>query len=524
MMMWLKLQSRSLQQIFLSSVSGLVLSLSFPGAGLDFLAWFAFVPFFFAIKDGNKKENLVSGLCFGLAHFLSLLYWVVYTLNIYGYIPLFLCIPIVLLLALYLSCYPMVFAWFVTRNARQPAFLIVILPSLWVCLEYVRAYALTGFPWELLGYSQHRIISLIQIADITGVYGISFLVVLANTAVFSVFLFFSKHTWQSEAVSGKTALTHGTAAILCLALILAYGNIRVRMTDNDMAQARSTRVSVIQGNIDQSLKWSPSYQARTVFKYNALSQLAAKDKPDLIVWPETAAPFYYGHDKALTALVQRSLETSGAELLIGCPSFEEELGRFKFYNSAFMLDPQGNISGSYSKVHLVPFGEYVPLQRFLPFINKLTEQSGDFFSGRVGETLNFTKGSAGVQICFEVIFPGLSRAMVKNGAQIIVNITNDAWFGKSSAPYQHFSMVKFRAVENKRAIARAANTGISGFIDPCGRVLSSTELFADSYLTRELPLNDSLTFYTRYGDVFALLCFPVLLWTFISKRKKNPQG
>jgi len=198
------------------------------------------------------------------------------------------------------------------------------------------------------------------------------------------------------------------------------------------------------------------------------------------------------------------------------------MNRFKFFNSAYVLNTKGDIEGSYSKVHLVPFGEYVPFQDYLPFIHKLTEQSGDFYPGEKGATLDFNKGKIGVQICFEVVFPGLSRAMVKNGAQLIVNITNDAWFGKSSAPFQHFSMVKFRAVENKRAIARAANTGISGFIDPCGRVLSSTELYVDSYLTQKLPLADTLTFYTRHGDVFVFLCAILLIFAILPLvRKKN---
>lgn len=519
--MWPEHHRREIFRVFLSSLSGLLLSLSFPKAGLEILSWIALLPFFFALKEGSTKENILSGLAFGAAHFLSLLYWIVYTLNIYGYIPVLLCIPIVLLLALYLSGYTVFFAWFIGRAMDKPSYLILIAPSLWVVLEYIRAWALTGFPWELLGYSQHRLPHLIQIADIAGVYGVSFLIVLVNTAVFTLCLFFSKNTWKGAAVSGRTAWTHGTAAVLCLAMAWTYGAFRIRETDENTARARTAAVSVIQGNIDQSLKWSPAYQYETLFKYRHLSTLAAQERPDLIVWPETAAPFYYGNDRGMTRHVQETVETCGTEFLVGFPSFEREPGRFKFHNSAHLLDRQGDITGSYSKVHLVPFGEYVPLQDFLPFINKLTAQSGDFFPGEKGLTLDFAKGKLGVQICFEVIFPGLSRAMVKNGAQLIVNITNDAWFGRSSAPFQHFSMVKFRAVENKRAVARAANTGISGFIDPCGRVLANTGLFEDSQLSRSLPLNESITFYTRYGDVFVLLCFFFLVPVIVSLYRKH---
>lgn len=509
---------QDLQRVFLSGLSGLLLTLAFPKAGLDVLAWVALVPFLYTLREGGRRERLISGLSFGLVHYLSLLYWVVYTLNTYGYIPLVLCVPIVLLLSLYLSLYPCLFAWVVGRPGIKPLVLILLAPALWVCLEYVRAWALTGFPWELLGYSQHRVLPMIQIADLFGVYGVSFLIVLVNTAIFTACLFFSKKTWNGGMLSGKTVLIHGSAALVCVALTWTYGSLRIRQIDRLAAGAGTASVSVIQGNIDQSMKWNTSYQHETLFKYRQLSMQAAEARPDLIVWPETSAPFYFGNDKSLSSLVRQTIETCGTEFLIGFPSYEQDMDRFRFFNSAHLFDPRGEITGSYSKVHLVPFGEYVPLQKFLPFIQKLTAQSGDFFPGEKGSILWFGKGGAGVQICFEVIFPGLSRAMVKNGAKLLVNITNDAWFGTSSAPYQHFSMVKFRAVENKRAVARAANTGISGFIDPVGRVVAQTGLYEDRQLTRSLPLADTLTFYTRYGDVFLLFCLPMLIPAVLSFR------
>ncbi len=522
--MWLQNHRRDIHRVFLSALSGLLLTLAFPKAGLDVLAWVALVPFLYTLREGTRRDHLISGLSFGTAHFLSLLYWVGYTLNTYGYIPLPLCIPIVLLLALYLALYPCFFAWIIGRPGTKPLALIGVAPALWVCLEYVRAWALTGFPWELLGYSQHRVLPLIQIADLFGVYGVSFLVVLVNTAVLTVFLVVSKKTWQGGGLPGKTALIHGAVALLCFALTWSYGSSRIRQIDATTARAARATLSVIQGNIDQSLKWNASYQHQTLFKYRQLSMQAAEEHSDLIVWPETSAPFYFENDKGLTSLVRQTIETCGSEFLIGFPSYEQDMDRFRFYNSAHLFNPRGEITGSYSKVHLVPFGEYVPLQKFLPFIQKLTAQSGDFFPGEKGSILPFSKGGLGVQICFEVIFPELARAMVKNGAGIIVNITNDAWFGTSSAPFQHFSMVKFRAVENKRVVARAANTGISGFIDPVGRVIAQTGLFEDRQLTRPVPLAGTLTFYTRYGDVFLLFCLPMLIPAALSFRgaKKGP--
>ncbi len=519
---WLQHRRRIIHLIFFSGLSGFLLSLSYPKSGLSFLAWIALVPFLSSLKSGHAREPYVSALSFGVVHGLTLLYWVVHTLNIYGYLPMVLCIPILLLLVLYLSCYPLLFAWLIVKIVKKPMYLMAAAPSMWVLLEYLKSWALTGFPWELLGYSQHNVIQMIQIADITGVYGISFLIVLVNTAVFTVFLYMAKKDWCGESVTGKTAFVHGILATACVVLVAAYGFFRIQATDYASAAADTATVSVVQGNIDQSVKWNSSYQVKTLMTYGKLSKLAAgKDKPDFIVWPETAAPFYYENDRLLTALLKQTLTECDTEFLIGFPSYEKDGGRYRFYNSAYAMAPDGQVGGKYSKVHLVPFGEYVPLQDFLPFIDKLTAQSGDFYAGQKGDTLVFSPGKIGVQICFEVIFPNLTRAMVQNGARLIANITNDAWFGTTSAPYQHFSMVKFRAVENKRAIARAANTGISGFIDPCGRVLAATGLYEEAYLTRKLPLPGHMTFYTRFGDVFVLFCAALMIPALVSFFKRH---
>lgn len=504
--MVLKINQDNLRTIFFSSLSGLLLSLSFPKADLYWLSWIAFIPFFYIINDLTPKKSFMAGLCFGLTHFFSLLYWIVNVLHTYGYIPFALCLPILGLLALYLALYPACFSWFLTRYCKKPSFLIILAPSAWVFLEFIRTYAFTGFPWELLGYSQHNCTRIIQLADTTGVYGVSFLILLVNSALYTLFLFISKRPWQERAVVTPVALAHGLTASILFALALIYGDYRIRQIDDWMSQAPSLTVSVIQGNIDQSLKWTHAYQQKTLLKYNRLSALAAEDHPDLVVWPETAAPFYYGNDEALTTLLKQGIAHVNTDFLIGCPSYVQNQNLFEFYNTAYLLDSSGDIKDSYSKVHLVPFGEYVPLKEYLPFIHKLTEQSGDFYSGRKGETLNFGHAKVGVQICFEVIFQNLSRAMVQNKANILITITNDAWFGQSSAPFQHFSMVKFRAIENRRAVARSANTGISGFIDPAGREIASTELYADAYLTRKLALLEHQTVYTRYGDWFAFLC------------------
>lgn len=379
-------------------------------------------------------------------------------------------------------------------------------PATWVSLEYIRTKALSGFPWELVGYSQHNFSEIIQIADITGVYGISAIIILCNAALC---LIFKHYKSKNSSTAGKSIIKSTVFTALIVLSAFLYGQMRI--TDYQKKSPGSIVATVIQGNIDQDQKWDSRFQTSSTLKYIRLSEAAVSkspaNKPDFIIWPETATPFYYLHNKRLTRLVKNGIMKTGSHYIIGTPSFIKENENFTLFNSARLISPKGDPEGKYDKVHLVPFGEYVPLNEFIPFIDTLTAQSGNFSPGESGLTLNTEKAKAGVQICFEIIFPELSAKMVQNGADLLVNITNDAWFGTGSAPYQHFSMVKFRAIETRRSLARAANTGISGFISPWGSTLSASNLFEETSMTEKLPIFDDITFYTKHGDLFVLLCF-----------------
>jgi apolipoprotein N-acyltransferase len=210
-------------------------------------------------------------------------------------------------------------------------------------------------------------------------------------------------------------------------------------------------------------------------------------------------------------LVFEGIHRTAVDYLIGSPSFVRKDEVVRLFNSAYLINPQTKTMGKYDKTHLVPYGEYVPFKKWLPFLGKIVDQVGDFKAGAIGNTLQWRDQQIGVQICYEIIFPAYSRAMVRNNASLLVNITNDAWFGKTSGPYQHFSMTVFRAVENRRSLARAANTGISGFIDPVGRILATTPLLEEAAVTRSIPLLMEKTVYTRTGDLFARVCMAVVL-------------
>ena len=503
------------QQLILAGFSGVLLTASFPSIGLPWIAWIALVPLMISLKGQSVKNGFRLGLLTGGVHYLTLIYWLVHTLMTFGHLPFYLSVPILLLLVAYMALYPAIFAAAFSWTLTQPVGLISVMPAVWVALEYLRSFFLSGFPWEFLGYSQYRQITLIQTADIAGVYGISFVILSTNVAGFLLWQYLSERQSPSAMQKRRSAAGGIAVSILLLIYVLGYGQWRISSLDAKIAKSASKKIAIVQGNIDQAVKWDPAFQISTTEKYIALSKSARQSDPDLIVWPETAAPFYFLYNAGPTEMVMKGVRETGTSFLIGSPSFiRRDDHHADFFNSAFLIDPNGNVTGKYDKVHLVPFGEYVPFQEWFPFIGKIVEEVGDFKSGRKGQTLIWGEFPLGIQICYEMIFPDLSREMARNQAAYLINMTNDAWYGNTSAPYQHFSMAVFRAVENRRSLIRSANTGISGFIDPVGRIIASTPLFEEAVITRSLPVLKTESFYTRYGDVFALICMAISMLLF----------
>jgi apolipoprotein N-acyltransferase len=485
------MKSTKVEKVLLALLSGFMLTASFPPSPFYFLAWFALVPLLKTLENATPSSALRLGLVAGLAHYLTLIYWVIIVMGHYGHLPLPVSVGILILFALYLSIYPALFAWGYALAGKS--FLGSFkAAALWVALEYGRANLLTGFPWCLLGHTQYLNLEAIQVADLVGAYGTSFVIVLSNTLIYGLVLEKNFKRWKLE-----TPLV-----LLTLALALGYGYYRTA----DSRPSRGTlRVAIAQGNIDQSVKWNPAYQEKTIEIYRNLTLRSRPFGPDLVVWPETAVPLFFQDGEPLARRVLLTAREAGAYMIFGSPAYRREKGSVSFFNRAYLTSPNAEVLGSYDKVHLVPFGEYVPLKRFLPFVQRLVASAGDFLPGDKVAPLKFPKAAAGVLICFESIFPELGRAMTENGATLLVNLTNDAWYGMSSAPYQHFSMAVFRAVENRRPLVRAANTGISAFILPSGKIVEQSNLFTEALLTREIPLSGSgLTLYTRHGDFFAV--------------------
>ena len=469
-------------------LSAVLLVISYPQMDLGPLAWVALVPFFFALDGKNARCAFGLGYACGFLFFAGTLGWFIYV----TYPGAFLFIAY---LSLYFAAFAAAFVFF-RRLGLLPR--LFTLCAVWVALEFIRAHALSGFGWVSLGHSQYKNYLLIQIADVTGVYGVSFLVMLVNLLVFESLKFvhdIRQLRWAQIIVT------------LLVCLVLGYGIVD---TTHTRAYGQ-VKVGVVQPNIPQSLKWDPRLKGKIVERNIQLTRTFGVHKPEIIIWPETSLPGILGESPELFEQVKKTARDMQTPVLMGTIIQE---GEEQYYNSAVLVSADGEMTGRYDKVHLVPFGEYLPLRPVLGFINRFIGM-GDFTSGK--EYTLFSAGREqkkfGVLICFEDTLPYLRRGFTNAGAQFLVNMTNDAWFEDTKAPFLHLQAAVFGAVENKRALVRAANTGVSAFIDPFGRVIQTVQnergkkAFVMGTAVAALPLVNQRTVYTKYGDVFAMLCF-----------------
>lgn len=494
----------------LALISGGMLALSFPRPGISLLAWFALVPLFAAAAGTSPKVSFKLGFSAGCAAYAGILYWINIVMMSYGKLNWSVSGVLYLVLAGYLALYPGLVLSLARRCEIRRISLLCSFPLLWVGGELIRSYLLTGFPWANLGYSQYRTLPLIQISDLTGVYGVSFLVAFANVIFYRI--------WVSMRHKGAPYPVRGLICMLVLfAATLVYGITALTRVEQGPLQ----RVLMVQGNIPQDVKWDPAFQESTLRTYERLTRKGCRTAGTLVVWPESALPFYLQGEPAYAARVKALAAELDSCLVTGSPAIEKEGDLVRYLNSAFLISREGELAGRSDKLHLVPFGEYVPLASLFPFVNKLVAGIGDFSPGKAAVPLETGAGKIGVLVCFEGIFPEVARAYVRGGAGMLVNITNDAWFGRSSAPYQHLSMTVFRAVENRVPLVRAANTGISSVIDSKGHIRGMTPLFEEATLSAEVRQGTGSTFYNRHGDLFALICLGAGIILGVAGFKRN---
>ncbi|MDI1471824.1 MAG: apolipoprotein N-acyltransferase [Thermodesulfovibrio sp.] len=489
----------SIKKYFLCFLSSILLILSFAPFDLFFFAWVSLLPLFlFLYNAPDYKTVFKGGLIFGFFYFLGNVYWIYHSLYYYGSVPLFLSYIIVILLSLYLALYPALFSLIYKNLLRNNLPTSLYAPFIWVSLEVLRTYFLTGFPWALLGYSQYKFLIIAQIVDITGIYGLSYLIVLFNCFIFDFWIFRKKKTLY-PLLPYYSIISSTILVITIFVLCIVYGLNRLDSYENN----NKFRVAVIQGSIPQNEKWDFNKINEILNIYKNLTVKANAYNPKLIVWPETAIPFIFEKNRYLTEDLIKFVKEQNVYLLFGSIM---ERQKDKYTNSAILIDPNGTVAYYYDKIHLVPFGEYVPLRKILFFIDKLTVGIGDYQPGSSYNVAITPFGKFATLICYEIIFPGQVRKFYNKGGNFIVNITNDGWFGNTAGPYQHFSIAVFRAIENRKPLIRSANSGISGFIDSSGRIINKTNLFERKYFVSDIQINNKISFYTKYGDIFAYIC------------------
>jgi len=493
-----------------AAMGGLLLSLAFPPFRLDLVAWIALIPLLRVIEHEERPACcFLYAASFGAAFFLVDVRWTCQTMIIHGNFSRIAAAAMMLALVGTLAVFPALFGLvtcYLANRGLKPA---ITAPFVFIATEYARGIALTGFPWDLLGCSQAGRTVLVQIADITGIHGVSFVVVLVNVALWEVV--------KSKVARSPIPWRAVCACALVLLTALGYGALRLRDFPASHNPFNGFGIGVLQGNIPQELKWEVAARNHTFDVYRRLGGQAVEQGANLLVWPETAAPVLFGSpdlDSRRPGEISRLL---GVPMLVGAPSTKNLGGKPHYYNSAFLID-SGMLRHHYDKIHLVPFGEYMPLSWLLPLGPGMAAREADYSAGETMEVMTIPGGpSFSVLICYEAIFPELARLALTNGARLLINITNDGWFGDSAAPYQHLAMAGLRSIENRVWLIRAANTGISAAFDPAGRMVASLPLNHEGAFTVKIPAAPKAgSFYSRWGDVFAWSCILVCLFFFIS--------
>ncbi|MEW5914368.1 MAG: apolipoprotein N-acyltransferase [Thermodesulfobacteriota bacterium] len=486
--------------VLAAALSGLILAVAFPPLNLWPLALVGLVPLLALARRLPPRQALVAGWLWGLALFLGLMYWLTVVFTNYGGLSWPLATLTLLILVWYIGAYAGVWACLLSWwGAKKPWVLLIAAPLAWAGLEWVRGQIFTGLPWLPYAMGLSGALPLIQSLELWSTTGLGALLVLANVlAAWLILPRLEGGRWGWSQAAAAAAL------VMLLALGWSWGSWRLQQVRALQAAAPKLAVTVVQGNFSLRELWNRGLRVQVLQRQMDLTSRGGQQvsgRPWLVVWPESAAPFYFLREARLSRPVLEYARQHRVYLMLGCLGAIEKGKRLQVSNRVWLLGPGGEPRVFYDKVHLVPFGEYVPLQQILFFVRAVAQIGDDFAVGQAGKTLDVSGVPVGPLICYESIFPELARAQKKNGARLLVNQTNDAWFGRTSAPYQHMAHLMFRSVENRLASARSANTGVSGFVLPSGEVTRATDIFVPAVATQSLPLMNQMTFFSRHGDI-----------------------
>ena len=506
-------RARLLQLAAAALASGLLATLSLPSASLDWLAWVALAPLFYALRQGGPREGAVGGLLFGASFGASGFFWVLV-------IPTLDALHFAIMVVVFSLFYVAFGALYALAARRLGALLILVAPALWVAAEYARGnFFFLAYPWNFLAHSQYRNLALIQVADFAGAYGVSFLLAMVNQLASHLPDLLARRPvrWRAQAaVAG---------VVLAAALLYGWRQLSLERTGERL------RVAVVQANLMAHNKMSLQEQMRHLAAYEKLTRAVAAQKPELIVWPSSSLPgpisFWM-----IRLFVSDVAHRAGAPLLVGGAGgdkFEPARDGLRPYsNSEFLLTSSGTLQAQYDKIRLTPFNEQVPLQGLVRWPRWLTGVTQGFVPGDRYTVFQVGRARFGSPICWENAFPDVFRRFVAEGANFMVSVTNEGVFGDTDGPRQTLAMNVFRAVENRVAVARAATTGVSAFIDANGAIVSRVagahgkDLFVPGVLVWDVPLAAQTTFYTRHGDVFAVgVALAALLGVLLAPRGRR---
>ena len=504
----------------LAGLSGLLLVFSFPTLGHPACAWIALAPLIVASSRGSLSRAFLLGVTAGAVYFGGTLYWLARVMIVYGNLDPWIGIPVNIALVAVLALFPGAFAF--THRSLFRAYgrrALLAVPLIWAATELARTYVMSGFPWVLLGYSQTSVLSVAQFASIVGVYGLGGLVSAVNAAAAAAAL--REPSADSTSPSTRLSMFAPLAvSVFAVVLVAIWGGRRIAAGELT-SSGTPVKVGLLQGNVDQAEKWDVARASAIFDDYLRLTREAIDRGASLVIWPESSTPFYFEEDPAGAEMIRTIAREKHVSIIVGSNQIEHTTPP-RYFNAAFMVRPDGSTAGVYRKMHLVPFGEYVPLKQLFFFANHLVEAVSDFTPGTVPIVMPVDGHNVSVAICYEIVYPDLVRQYVRRGSELLTTITNDAWFGPTSAPYQHFEQAAMRAIEEGRYLVRAANTGISGIVDPYGRVLAQSPLYQPLVVVGEARYLQQATMYSRIGDLFAYLSAAVSVALLLQSRPWRP--
>lgn len=521
-----------IKDYLLVTASAVLLVLSFPDFDLGLLAWIGLVPLLMALHGKTPPSCLVLSWVCGIIFYIGAFLWIVEIQKF----KFFHHIPLLFYTGSYFGFFGLAYGFINRRLGCAPA--LASAPFIWTALEFIKSNMFfLSLPWGLLGHTQYRHLPLIQICNFAGAFGVSFLIVMVNAALAAIVSPFwgnavndKKNSSQFPSKRARISMAGAAAAFTMVVLLHGYASLAMPVT------GPKVKISVVQGNIDQTKKWDRKYADRIIQIYTGLTLEACKDQPALIVWPETAVPRAINRDPMLYTRLKQIAADASANLLVGSAQQRKfkakQDTRFEYLNSAYLIHRNPNVvtNQRYDKIRLLPFGEYLPLRNIVPWASLHVPELSGYVPGEVFKVFRLPEFRFGVTICWENIFPGLFRKFINRGAQFMINITNEAWFGLSPVPYHFVAMSVFRAIENRVYVIRCANTGISCFIDPYGRILDRVkddqgrDIFVRGVLSGTVIPLERHTIYTRFGDWpawFSLLGSLVFLAIAIWKKNQT---